>query len=354
MIVFAVFLGLFGLTLSASFSGTETAFYQIPKLRVKLDSLDGDRTARKILGFVNNTGLFVASILIGNNIANYAVSTAMVCFVGTILPNSTSIYAEIGSTLLLTPVLFVYGEMFPKYIGLNAPNTVLRFLTPFMTFCCFLFLPLTIILRGINRLLAAALGKPDIMISMSMGRRELTGILNEGKTSGILFETQHRLAEGIFNCSDRFVKDYAIPPHRFPKITTSMKPEEVLSIARNLDLLELPVYDNENGGEIGLHAEQALPIGYVRTIDLEIALRHQLDEQTRQLLQLLQTELPIRSAVECSARHSLLTGMVLLQTMQCSFGCVVNEQRRCLGFFSADQLREILLRRPPSQKTKLG
>jgi hypothetical protein len=76
---------------------------------------------------------------------------------------------------------------------------------------------------------------------------------------------------------------------------------------------------------------------------LEIAVRHQLDEQAQQLSLLLQTELPLRSMVELSFRHSLLTGMVLLQTMQNSFGCVVDEHRRCLGFISADQLRDVLL-----------
>jgi CBS domain containing-hemolysin-like protein len=119
-----------------------------------------------------------------------------------------------------------------------------------------------------------------------------------------------------------------------------MKPEYVLNIARKSHQLALPVYEPDS------KSDNDLPIGYVRTIDLEIAVRYQLDEQARQLAQLLQTELPIRSLVELSAKHSLLTGLILLQTMQDSFGCVVDEHRRCLGFVSADQLRDVLLGAP--------
>jgi hypothetical protein len=135
------------------------------------------------------------------------------------------------------------------------------------------------------------------------------------------------------------IKNYAVFPPHLPMITTAMKPDHVLQIARQYNLLELPVYEPDT-----VLSRQNLPVGYVRTIDLEMAVRQQLDEQARQLLQLLQTALPIRSAAEISEKHSLLTGMILLQTLQCSFGCVVDEHRRCLGFINADQLRNELFR----------
>jgi CBS domain containing-hemolysin-like protein len=118
----------------------------------------------------------------------------------------------------------------------------------------------------------------------------------------------------------------------------AMKPKQVLELTRKFHWLTLPVYEVDADP-----ADRDLPIGYVRAIDLEIAVRQQLDEQSRQLSQLLQTELPLRSMVELSAHHSLLTGLILLQTMRNTFGCVVDEHRRCLGFVSVDQLRDVLL-----------
>ena len=336
MIVFALLLGIASLVLGGAFSGTETAFYRVSKLRLKLDALGGDITAKRFLWFANNPGFFIATLLVGNNTTTYGASAAMVLFIGCVFPQENGISVELASTLILTPFLFVWGEMFPKCLGLTIPNKVLRFFSPVILISCWLFLPLTTVLWGINKFIAFILKKPDDAISLSLGRGELSGVLAEGKDTGLLSDTQRRLAEGIFNCSDRLIKDYAVPQSTFPSITTLMKPEYVLDVARKTQQLVLPVYEADA-------AHHDLPIGYVRTIDLEIAVRHQLDEQARQLLQLLQTELPLRSLVELSSKHSLLTGLILLQTMQSSFGSVVDEHRRCLGFISADQLREVLL-----------
>jgi CBS domain containing-hemolysin-like protein len=336
MVIFALSLGITSLLLGAVFAGTETAFYRVSKLRLKLDALGGDTTAKRFLWFANDPGFFIATLLVGNKITTYATSVAMVLFIGCVFPHGNGIGVELASTLILTPILFVWGEMFPKSLGLTIPNRVLRFFSSVILVSCWLFLPLTTLLWGINKFFALILKKSDDAVSLTLGRRELSGVLAEGKDTGILSNTQRRLAEGIFNCSDRFIKDYALPQQLLPMVTTSMKPEFVLEIAWKYQQLTLPVYEAD-ADHLGL------PIGCVRTIDLEIAVRHQLDEQACQLLQLLQTELPLRSLVELSAKHSLLTGLILLQTMQSAFGCVVDEHRRCLGFISADQLREVLL-----------
>ena len=337
-IAFALFLGIASLVLGGAFAGTETAFYRVSKLRLKLDALGGDVVAKWFLWLANNPGFFIATLLVGSNVTTYGASVAMVLFIGCVLPHAAGIYAELAATLILTPILFVWGEMFPKNLGLNAPDRMLRFFSPVIAISCWLFLPFTLFLWGINKIVAVIMGESGETITKSLGRRELSGILIEGQDIGILSDTQRQLAEGIFNCSDRLIKDYTLPQSQLLTITMAMKPEHVLNIARQCNSLTLPVYEPDALPENG-----DLPVGYVRTIDLEIAVRHQLNEQSRQLSQLLQTELPLHSMVELSARHSLLTGLILLQTMRSFFGCVVDEHRRCLGFVTADQLRDVLL-----------
>jgi len=337
MIVFALFLGIASLLLGTAFAGAETAFYRVSKLRLKLDALGGDAVAKRFLWFANNPSFLIATLLAGNNTTTYGASVAMVLFIGCVKPDTDTIYADLAATLILTPILFVWGEMFPKSLALTIPNKILRLYSPVILISCWLFLPLTVLLWGINKLIAVILKKTDATISLSFGHGELSRVLTEGKDTGLLSDTQRRLAEGIFNCSDHFLRDYALPQPALTRITTAMKPEFVLEIARKYQLLVLPVYEPDADSETGV------PIGCVRTIDLEIAARHQLDEQTRQLSQLMQTELPIRSIVELSSRHSLLTGLIILQTMQSSFGCVMDQYRRCLGFIGADQLRDVLL-----------
>jgi CBS domain containing-hemolysin-like protein len=345
MVIFSLFLGLFGLLLSASFSGSEMAFYRIPRLRLRLDAMNHDRTAIRLLQFINAPDIFVATVLVGNNVANYAIAAATVIFVGELLPNPGGIFVEISSSLILAPLLFVYGEMFPKYLCMRAPNRMFRFLSPLILFSHWIFLPLTVLLRLLNRVVARFLGKLPQLLYLTLGRQELARVLDEGQETGILFDVQRQLANNIFDISSRFVKDWAIPQSQFPTITTEMEPSVVLEMARNQNLLEIPVYERIDGESVGTE-DGEMPVGYVRTIDLELAIRNQLDEPSRQLLRLLHTELPIRSTVEISIRHTLLTGMILMQTLQGAFGCVVDGNRCCIGFVRSDQLRDALLRTP--------
>ncbi len=342
MILFAITLGLLGLVLSASFSGSETAFYRIPKLRLKLDAMEDDPAAKRLLWLVNRPSFFVATILVGNNVANYAVSMATVLFVGAALPQTKGIMVEIASTLLLAPFLFVYGEMFPKYLSLRAPNRILRFLLPVLQFFFRLFLPITCILWFMNQIAAKLLGHSREMLELTLGRQELSRVLDEGQETGLLFDAQRRLADGVFDVSNRLVGDWAVPASLWPRVTSDLPVIRVLEIARKHDLVEIPVYERD---AVADPIPGELPIGYVRTIDLEMALRDKLDETSRQLLLLLHTELPIRSTVEISSKHSLLTAMILMQTLQGSFACVVGQHRECVGFIRADQLRDLFLQK---------
>ncbi len=67
-----------GVFLSALFSGTETGFYRVTRMRLLLDGMDGDRTSTFLLRLTNHPALFVATTLIGNNVANYMTSLAIV------------------------------------------------------------------------------------------------------------------------------------------------------------------------------------------------------------------------------------------------------------------------------------
>ena len=66
-----VVLFLVGLALSAFFSGSETGFYRMTRLRLVMEASAGDAISRAMLWLANRPSLFVATTLVGNNLANY-------------------------------------------------------------------------------------------------------------------------------------------------------------------------------------------------------------------------------------------------------------------------------------------
>ena len=155
MIWIALGLGICGLFLSAFFSGSETGFYRATRLRLVLDAMAGDRIARGLLFLTNHPALFVATALVGNSVANYLISLAAVIAMGRVFPQVPEA-AEIIASIVLAPIVLVYGELLPKNLFLQAPNRLLRRGGALFLFFVALFFPLAGLLWLLGRLLARA------------------------------------------------------------------------------------------------------------------------------------------------------------------------------------------------------
>ena len=118
--ILAAILFLVGLFLSAFFSGTETGLYRVSRTRLVLDGLSGSRAARGIVWLLNHPAIFVATALVGNNLANYLTSLAVV-MAGAAWFGAGSA-AELLGPMLMTPLVFVLGELLPKYLFFTLPT----------------------------------------------------------------------------------------------------------------------------------------------------------------------------------------------------------------------------------------
>ena len=331
MLLFACFLGLFSLSLSAFCGGMETGFYRVPRIQLKLDAMKGNLQSKGLLWLTNHPSIFVATILTANSTANYALSLAGVLLFHEIFGNLNPVLTEIFVTTFLAPVLFVYGEMFPKYVCLVAPKRFLKLGSPMLFFLTILLIPLSGLLWLVNRVLAGLLGRSNEMTRLSLAKSELVKTFDEGREAGVLGRTQRQLIDGIISVSDQSVKSVAIPIHHYPLITSDMKPVVVLSLARSLRMCEIPVFGKLDAldGLIPSRA-QLVPIGYVRTIDLETTVYRAAEK------------LPVRELVEVIGDYSLLTVLNLFQTTGESLGMVVDSHKRCFGLISTEKLQEQL------------
>jgi|FLOH01.1.fsa_nt_gi putative hemolysin len=165
----ALALLLLALAFSAMFAGSETAFYGLNRLRLRHDAATS-RAAALLENVLRSPSAFLATLLIGNNIANdiaVHAATAIGVRVGLESP-------EFWSTLCLTPLVFLFGEVLPKQLFLDTPRLVIRFAAP-LAVVRLLFWPLTAPLAALARRL-------DNSSSASpLARRQLEALLQEGE-----------------------------------------------------------------------------------------------------------------------------------------------------------------------------
>ncbi len=252
--LFALILFSAGLLLSAFFSGTETGLYRVSRTRLVLDALSGSRSSRGLIWLLNRPAIFVATALVGNNIANYLTSFAIVCLTGVVLGSGSG--AELFGPMLMTPVVFVFGELLPKYLFFHAPYRLIRSTRFLLIGFAVAFLPVSILLGVLGVVLRKITGKTPFPVRLTMAKRELEGVLKHGHEAGILAAGQQKLARRLLEVGNRRAISFGVSISRIAKVELPLDIERARNEAR------------KSNHSIVLVSDEQQIVGYLRYADL--------------------------------------------------------------------------------------
>jgi CBS domain containing-hemolysin-like protein len=351
MILFGIGLLVAGIFLSAFFSGNETGFYRASRVRVVMAALDGDQISRALLRLINNPTWFVATTLIGNNVANYLTSHSIVLLTRSISHSSA---AEMLMPIFMAPLLFVYGELLPKSLFYQAPNLLLRLCAPLFLIFTFVFAPAAAILWAMSQLLERFIGQSPEKIRLALARKEVQQVLEDGLEAGILEPTQRQLAQSFFLFASKPVSEFFTPLSRIRSANFADPNSKLLKLAKRNHLADIPILkkgreaaETKSEKKVGvakhgdakpaqLKPAQLKPaqlIGYVRTIDLLIAS----DAQERS------TDKPIRQLMEIKSTELFGEAVLQMQSARETLAKVIDEKGNAVGVLSLDQMTNRLL-----------
>ena len=255
----AIALFVVGVRLSAFFSGSETGFYRVSFLRLSIDAHAGDSVARRLMWFVQNPSFFVATTLVGNNIANYVATVAIGLAIAALF-TTTSALLDVAATMLFAPVIFLFGELMPKNLYFRAPTELLRQGLKKFRFYYFLFLPVSLPLVGITRLFERLSQSSPHQLDLVLGRRRLSHVLDKGHEHGLLTAGQGNLVHGLLHESSLRASEIMTPVDRVLGLEESATREELSAFARDYGLTHITIRKAEIADGW---------FGYIRWIDLE-------------------------------------------------------------------------------------
>ena len=314
LLLFAV-----GLALSAFFSGSETGFYRATRVRLLIRALSGSWSARGLVWMMGRPSLFVGTALVGNNIANYTTSLAVVMGAQR-LAGGDQPGVELAASLCLAPLVFLYGELLPKDLFYQAPNRLLVRCGPAFLLASAVLAPATLLVWLTSRLLQLIVRRSPQEIRLVLARRELAGVLEEGHEIGILHPSQQALIQGTFSLAGQPVRQFATPAGRFSRVTTNTKRRDILRVARRQRRTLIPVEEPRGRRQL---------LGYLRVADLALTTDGE--------------ELPLRPAVTLRESETCLAALARLLAADYALGHVVDARGRTSGFVTAEQLTEALL-----------
>ncbi len=323
----ATLLFLIGLRLSAFFSGSETGFYRVSTLQLTLQKQRGDRIASSLFSFVAHPEKFVATTLVGNNIANYVTTLSVGMFVAAIWESSGGTI-EILATLLLTPVIFIFGELIPKSLFYRAPMSQLRTGARWFQGFYILFFPVSLPLISASRLVTKLSKSTRRPLEVVFGRTRLFGVLEAGQREGILTQVQRNLAENLMQVAAQPVRSAIVPNAVLTGIEESASVNEAL---QRSEVSKSPfVFVHKTG-------QPSNWVGYVRIADL--------------LSSGLAPRLVMHNLPTYQSQTSRLEVMTSMFQEEVLYG-LVKEDEMCLGIIRRQTLQSELFRvmRPASSE----
>ncbi len=177
---------------SAFFSGMEIAFVSSNKLRIEIDRKQKKTFAGIVSFFTKHPSRFIATMLVGNNIALviYGITFAMLLeeSLRNILGNNAEAALLLVQTLISTLLILLTAEFLPKTLFRINPNNSLRLMSlPIALFYAILY-PITLLTIGISNFTMKYLlrVKPDTVAAEPVfGKVDLDHFLTDIKPEQI-------------------------------------------------------------------------------------------------------------------------------------------------------------------------
>lgn len=172
---------------SAFFSGMEIAFVSSNKLRIELDRKQGNFGSQFTGVFTNNPGQFIATMLIGNNIALVIYGLFFSRLLNPVLMPllQSDLAVLVVNTVMSTALILLMAEFLPKTMFMISPNFFLNILSfPAMLFYI-IFYPISkLALSASNlflRIFFGMKGNKKELENLVFSKVDLNNFISEGK-----------------------------------------------------------------------------------------------------------------------------------------------------------------------------
>ena len=243
----------FPLFLSAFFSGTEIAFMELNKFRIK-NLVDKNPKTKKLLFWLKNPHKVLTVIAICNNFVNIAASAIATSIAITIatkhgIANNVGVGISVG---IMTFLILVFGEITPKNFAKNNYETLALFAITPIKILTKILMPVAKTLLFITKIIIRMFGgqiekEPSILTG-----EEIKSLISVGEEEGAIEEEEKEMINSIFEFGDTIVREVMVPRTDIQSIDANENISEVIKTIVETHHSRIPIYEENIDNIIGI------------------------------------------------------------------------------------------------------
>lgn len=233
------------IVLSAFFAAAETAFTSFSNARMKSLALKR-KNAQRALELAENYDRVLSTLLIGNNIVNIvAASIATLVF--------TFYWGNIGvtiSTIVMTVIVLFFGEITPKSIAKEKPESVAMFSAIPLKIFSILFNPINFLFNWWKKLLVKVFKLHSTQPSIT--EEEFKIIVSDIVDEGVLNEIEHDLIRNTLIYDEQKVGKIMTPCDSIVMVSINDTNDSIKKMFIDTNYSRVPIYDKSKSDIKGI------------------------------------------------------------------------------------------------------
>ena len=239
--------------LSAFFSASETAFTSVNRVKLKTMIQNGSKRAKSALALAEKYDQLITTILIGNNIVNIAASSLATSLFLVLLNNQANLATTV-STVVMTIVILIFGEVSPKAIAKESPEAFTMTFAAVLKLLCIVFTPFAFFFTLLKKLLTKIFKTEE---GESFIEEELMTMVDEAESEGDMDAHEGELIRSAIEFNDdRDVLSVLTPRVDVTAIEDTATMEEAAELFRVTGYSRVPVYHEDMDHIVGILNEK--------------------------------------------------------------------------------------------------
>jgi len=231
------------------FAASETSIISLSRIKLRHMVAKGVKRAQNIQRLSSKLDKFIASILIGNNFVNIAMSALVTAIC---IPIFGFNWGTLIATFITAFFVLIFCEITPKIFATKHTEKVSLFVAPVMEGFVKLLDPITKFFIWISNFLLKLFGIEPAKRSPLITEEELKLMIEVGKEEGVLSDEERKMLHRIFEFGDTRVSDCMIAKDKIIAVNINTTSEELLNMFVEEGHARLPVYSGTIDNIVGV------------------------------------------------------------------------------------------------------
>ena len=235
------------LFLSMFFSGAETAVTAASEALIHEKEKKGDKRATLLLELKQKPDRFLSMILFGNNVVNIAATAVTTSICIRIFGDHWGIFV---STFVVSFIVLIFCEIFPKTVAIHHPNTVSLLFAPILWGLTFILSPLIIFLNTLVKSVMRVCGLLKEEKDATDEKTEIRGVIDLHKDKALRNESN--MLKSVLDLSEISVQDAMTYRDKIVSFSVDTPVKELIDTLMNCPYTRVPLWKEKPSNIIGI------------------------------------------------------------------------------------------------------